>query len=283
MKKQIVAAVSLVIAGMVAGCGSSSTTPSATTSIAGKVADGYLEKATVFLDKNGNYRLDSGEPSAVTDANGSYTLTVDPADVGDFPIVAMAIRGITIDRDNPAGPIASSYLLSIPKESVSGTVSSNFITPFSTQIREMMETGNYTDMQQAMEELRASLGMPAGTNMLGDYIAGQNQTMHTAAQNMATLMGGQMSQLYGTTGTTDIDVNRYRGMMGTIFSNISSIKGSDAQASMTDLMGSMTATLGDITPGMPFTNMSASFRGGMGGGGMQGSTMGGASMMGGGR
>ena len=281
VKARILAAVSLLVAGMVAGCGSNSTT---TASIAGKVADGYLESATVFMDKNGNYGLDSGEPSAMTDANGSYTLVVDPADVGNFPIVALAVQGVTIDRDTNL-PVANSYLLSMPKDSVTGTVGSNFISPFSTQIREMMETGNYANMQQAMDDLRANLGLPAGTNMFGDYIAGQNPTMHTAAQNMATVMGGQMSQLYGTGGSAaGIDVNRYRGMMGAIFSNISSIKAVNPQApAMSDMMTSMTATVNTITPGMPFYNMSASFRGGMRGGGMQGPTMGGTSMMGMGR
>ncbi|HBG06957.1 MAG TPA: hypothetical protein DDY22_15735 [Geobacter sp.] len=32
------------------------------------------------------------EASATTDANGAYTLDVDPADVGNYPIVAMAVK-----------------------------------------------------------------------------------------------------------------------------------------------------------------------------------------------
>jgi hypothetical protein len=148
----------------------------------------------------------------------------------------------------------------------------------------MMETGKYADVQQAMEELRVKLGMLAGTNTFADYIAGQNEPMHTAAQNMATLMGGQMSQVFGTGGSaTSIDVNRYRGMMGAIFSNISSLKGPDSQPAMTNLMGTMTSTLGDIKPGQPFRNMSTSFKGMMGGGitsggGMMGSSAGGSMM-----
>src|SRR5205823_91070 len=33
---------------------------------------------TVYADRNNNYRLDAGEPSAVTGADGSYTLTLTP-------------------------------------------------------------------------------------------------------------------------------------------------------------------------------------------------------------
>jgi len=57
--------------------------------------------------------------------------------------------------------------------------------------------------------------------------------MHTAAQNIASLMGSQMTQVMaGTTGATaTVDVNRYRDMMGAIYSNMSSIKGPDMAVS----------------------------------------------------
>jgi len=275
MKRQLLAAASLIMVGLVAGCGGSSTAPanSSTSAITGKVADGYLVGASVFLDKNGNYQLDTGEPSATTDENGAYTLTVDAADVGLYHIVALAIQGVTVDKDTNQA-VANSYLLSLPKYSVSGTVSSNFISPISSQLREMMETGKYATIQQAMEDLRVRLGMPAGTNMAADYISGGNQRMHSAAQNMATLMGGQMPQVFGThSSVTTVDVNRYRGMMGAIFSNISSIGGTDAQTAMNNLMSTMTSQMANIAPGQPFRNMSTSFRGGMMGGGTGGSMM----------
>ena len=264
MRKLILVAGLLAI-GIIAGCGSSGTnTP--TTTISGKVADGYLAGATVFLDKNGNYQLDSGEASATTDLNGGYTLMVDPADVGKYPIVAIAIKGVTIDKDTGTA-VQNSYILSMPASATSGTVSSNFISPMSSQLREMMETGKYATMQQAMSDLGAKIGMPAGTDMLTDYMAANNATMHIAAQNMASLMGSQMPQVLGASGsTTTVDVNRYRGMMGTIFSNISSVKGPNSQSGMSNLMGTMTTSLSNMpmmSAGQPFLNMSATFRGGM--------------------
>lgn len=267
MKTKVLAILAIFSAGMIAGCGSSgSSTP--TTSISGKVADGYLVGATVFMDKNGNYQLDLGEPTATTDQNGAYTMTIDPADVGKYPIVAIVIKGVTIDKDTGIA-VQNSYILSMPASAASGTVSSNFISPMSSQLREMMETGKYATMQLAMNDLGAKLGMPAGTDMLTDYMAANNTTMHTAAQNMASLMGSQMPQVLGTTGsTTTVDVNRYRGMMGTIFSNMSSIKGSspNAQPAMSNLMGTMTTSLSNMpmtNTRQPFLNMSAAFRGGM--------------------
>jgi len=86
-----------------------------------------------------------------------------------------------------------------------------------------------------------------------------------------------MSTVLGNNGaTTTVDVNRYRGMMGTIFSNISSVKGSgpNTQTTMTNLMGTMQTNLPNITPGQPFRNMSTAFRGGMTGGTTGGITAG---------
>jgi hypothetical protein len=275
MKKHIVTIAAALSVGLIAGCGGGGSTQATSTSVSGAVADGYLAGATVFLDKNGNYMWDEGEPKTVTDANGAYTLTVDPADVGKYPIVALALKGVTTDSDT--GLLLNSYLLSMPKESVSGTVSSNFISPMSTQIRELMATGKYTK-DQAMDQMRTQLKLPAGTDMLADYMinpgSANSQAMHSAAQNMASLMGSQMSQVLSSSGSTPtVDVNRYRGMMGAIFSNMSTIKGpgssTDTKTAMTNLMGTMTANLPSIVQGQPYRNMSSFFKPGMG------STMGG--------
>jgi hypothetical protein len=276
MKKRILAILSIISAGIIAGCGGSGMMDSGSskTSITGKVADGYLVNATVFLDKNFNYQLDAGEPSATTDENGAYSLNIDPADSGKYPIVAIATQGVTIDKDTDL-PVAGTYVLSMHAVAVtpvaggvSGTVG-NFISPMSSQLRELMETGKYATIQEAMNELRAKLGLPAGMGMMDDYIATNNSAMHTAARNMAGLMGSQMALVLNNNGTaTTVDVNRYRGMMGTIFSNISSVRGAgpDAQTAISNLRGTMMTNLPNIAHGLPFRNMSSAFRGGMMGG-----------------
>lgn len=261
MKKQFIAA-TLIAAAMLAGCGGGgSSAPTAT--VAGKVADGYLEKATVFMDKNGNYQLDAGEPSAITNDKGEYTLTVDPADVGKYPIIARADVNVTIDKDTNTA-VAHSYIMSLPKESVTGTVSSNFVSPMSTQLREMMESGSYAGMQDAMADLRTRLGVAPGTNIMGDYIAGQNNTLHIAARNMAQLMGEQQSLMFRNySGATHLDVTRYRGMMGAIFSNMSAVRTGTQMPQMTS---GMTSNLSNITAGTPSQN-TLSFTSGMSWGG----------------
>jgi hypothetical protein len=267
------------LAALIPGCGTSdgsSTTAGVGTGgtgtlarlITGTVADGYLANATVFLDKNGNYQLDAGEPSATTDENGAFTLKVDPGDVGKYPIVALAIKGVTIDKETNQ-TIAGSYLLSMPKDSVSDTVGNNFISPVTSLVRELMETGIYTSEQQASALLITKMGLPAGTDAMADYLAANNTAMHTAARNIATLMGNQMGQLFTTNGSaTSVDVNRYRSMMGIIFSNISSIMGPNAQTGMSNLNSTITTVLTTMPPmgaGQPFQNMSTAFRGMTGG------------------
>ena len=260
----------LALAALIAGCGGVGTggTGGFTASISGKVADGYLVNATVFLDKNGNYQWDAGEPLTTTDINGGYKLDVDPADVGNYPIVAMAIKGVTIDKDTNQ-TVANSYFLSMPKESVSGTAGNNFISPLTSQLRELMETGKYSTMQQATDDLRANMGLPIGTDITADYIAANNTDMHAVAQNMATLMGNQMDQVFGTSGSTiTVDVNRYRGMMGTIFSNMPSIMGSNVQTGMFNINNTMSTVLPNVPQtrmGQPYQNMSSAFRGMLGG------------------
>jgi hypothetical protein len=251
-----------------AGCGDSTIIAGVGTggtgTVSGKVADGYLANASLFLDKNGNYVLDAGEPFTSTDANGAYTLNIQLADVGRYPVVALATKGVTIDRDTNL-PVENSFVLSLHKDSVSGTVGTNLVSPLTSLLREAMETGIYSTMQQAMDALRTKMGLPAGTDLMSDYIAANNSGMHTAAQRSATLMGNQADLVFVTGGSsTIVDVNRYRGMMGMIFTNMSSVMGANTQAEMTNLSTTMTTMMSGIPPmisGQPYQNMSSAYRG----------------------
>lgn len=268
----------LISAAIITGCGQSSEdgsyagvgsggTGTLVASLSGYVADGYLSNATVFLDRNGNYQWDEGEPTTTTDTTGAYALKTDPANIGKYPIVAHVIKGVTIDRDTNQA-VANSYVLSMPKESVSGTANKNFISPISSQLREMLETGKYSSVQHAADVLRTRMGLSAGTDMMADYLAANHTSLHTAAQNMATLMGSQMGQILGTSGSTmTVDVNRYRGMMGNIFSNMSPGMGGTSQTGMSNLTSTMTTLLSAMPPtvaGQPYRNMSSAYRGIMG-------------------
>lgn len=265
-----VASVATVIA-ITAGCGTGGDSTiiagvgtGGTGTVSGKVADGYLVNASVFLDKNGNYVLDTGEPSTATDANGAYALNIDLADVGRYPIVALVTKGVTIDRDTNL-PVENSFVLSLYKDSVSSMVGTNFVSPLTSLLREAMETGIYSTMQQAMDALRTKMGLPSGTDLMSDYIAAGNTAMHTGAQRSATLMGNQADLVFVTSGSaTIVDVNRYRGMMGMLFTNMTSVMGANTLAEMSNLSTTMTTMMSGIPPmisGQPYQNMSSAYRG----------------------
>ncbi len=275
--KKLCTITSLMAVAIIAGCGSSdmgsnssSMMNNSTTSVSGKVADGYLVGATVFMDKNGNYQLDAGEPSATTAANGAYSLTVDPADVGKYPIVALAIKGQTIDEDTNQ-TVSNSYILSMPATAMSGTVSSNFISPMSTLIREKMEANPGMTLNDAMTQLRNQMNLPSGINMMADYVAGsqsetnaaQFQTMHATAQQMVGLMAGQANLVMGGSAANQ---SLYRSMMGTINSNMSAItanviNGMDMNSTfMTGMMSQMQTQLGAMPISGGFANYSGMFR-----------------------
>jgi hypothetical protein len=62
-----------------------------------------LAGVTVFVDLNGNGVLDSGEPSASTDANGVYTIANLPA--GSYTVGVVSTPGVAFTM--PAGGVAS--------------------------------------------------------------------------------------------------------------------------------------------------------------------------------
>jgi hypothetical protein len=58
-------------------------------SLDGKVIDGYIKEATVCLDTNENNLCDDNEPTTTTDENGSYSLDIDIAQQGYYPLISI--------------------------------------------------------------------------------------------------------------------------------------------------------------------------------------------------
>lgn len=263
MKKQTAAVLFILAVGTLAGCGSSGS-GTASTTVSGTVADGYLANATVFLDKNGNYQLDAGEPSTTSDSNGAYSLTIAHADAGKHPVVACAIAGTTIDRDSNTA-VANSYVLCAP----AGTT--EFISPMSTLVREKLAANPGMTMTEAMTQLRNQMNLPSDIDVMTDYVAGSQpgmnaahyQKMHGVARQMVGLMAGQAAQVM--TGSS-VNANRYRGMMATINANMSGIAANVDQGLgmnsefMTNMMSTMQSQMGEIPMTGGFMNYSAMFR-----------------------
>lgn len=71
-------------------------------SISGKVIQSAVNGATVFLDQDGDRRQDTGEPTATTNADGSYSFTVDTSALGSYEIVSTG--GTVVDSNGNTEP-----------------------------------------------------------------------------------------------------------------------------------------------------------------------------------
>lgn len=92
------------------GCSSSSSDKSV-----GGSGPENLSRATVFLDQNGDFALNAGEPSTQTSSSGKYKLEVDPEEVTGKKLVLMVDED-TVWSDTGAAPEARFTLVSLPGE-----------------------------------------------------------------------------------------------------------------------------------------------------------------------
>ncbi len=256
----------VTVAGAFAGCGGNSGgTTASTVTLSGTVADGYLRGAEVFLDKNGTYQWDGVEPRTMTGAGGTYSLTVSSGDMGKYPVVVRAMAGSTVDEDT-GQPVQNSYVMSAPP----GVGS--FVSPMSTLIREKMAANPGMTMAQAITQLRNQLNLPAGMDMLADYVAAgsqagqyqtQYQTMHQVAQQMAGLMADEAGLIMNG---SSVNTVRYRSMMGLINQNLPQIANNVAQGMgmgstvMTTILTQMQTMLSAMSSTSGFGNYTGMFR-----------------------
>lgn len=101
-----------------------------------QVMDGYLESAEVWLDLNGNYKLDQLEPSATTDATGYAAIDISglSKEERNAHLIARVQRGVSIDSDIPGVKATRDYLMLAPAEH-------SYITPLSTYVSLQMING----------------------------------------------------------------------------------------------------------------------------------------------
>lgn len=88
------------------------TTAAAT--VSGKVIDGYIQGATVFLDVNGNGKQEPNEPSAESGENGEYTLELEDADKACLPHAALVVDVPVGAVDEDLGEVGKAYVMTIP-------------------------------------------------------------------------------------------------------------------------------------------------------------------------
>ncbi|CAH6974277.1 conserved hypothetical protein [Vibrio chagasii] len=140
---------------------SQSQTQPKSSNISGIALDGYLHKAKVCLDKNGNAMCDSADGDiATTDAKGQFQLDVDD-DLAQYKVLVEAVAGITVDMDSPNQAIESGFTLEVPSNN------SDVVSPVTSLIASVSKTSGIS-FDDATELVANDLGIDKSL-ALGDY------------------------------------------------------------------------------------------------------------------
>ena len=189
-------AITVLIAGCSGGGGSGA---ASTTSVSGVVQDGYLSGVTVCLDKNSNTVCDAGEPYAVTDASGVYSISgVTASDVAAYPLVAQ-VPASAVDSDNPASAVGQAYVLTTP-------AGQTVINPITSILHQLILDNPASSVQQVIAQLKTDLQISSAVsapNLFADYIAdaassasatsGVSATVHNFAKLVASSLAANYS------------------------------------------------------------------------------------------
>ena len=124
------------------GGGNKSDAPAEEFSYSGAVIKGPLQNATVFLDYDGDGILGSGEPSVLTGADGTFSVT------GNVQGLGFIAQTSETTIDTSSGEILDSVTLKAP-------AGSSVVTPATT----IMEEAGIT-----AEEVATVLGLPSGVD-----------------------------------------------------------------------------------------------------------------------
>lgn len=132
--------------------------------ITGRVADGYIQGATVCVDLNENDACDPDEPSAVTGAGGLYQLDV-PQGAEGKPIVA-DIPAEAIDEDT--GEMVGKALVFVAPGS-----RPLFLSPITTMIHHELKANPDLAIDDAENNVKSILGIDdTGISLFTDYVEG---------------------------------------------------------------------------------------------------------------
>jgi len=181
-KNKVALTLTAVAAAVLVACGGGgSSGGSSSASASGKVIDGYVRGATVFVDLNNNGTFDSGEPNTKTNANGDYSLS--PVTQG---AKLVSFGGTDVSTGNPSTLVLSTVV------SAAGTVSNAHMSPVTTLIAQLAGAGaTPAALAAAQTKVNSLLGLPSTTNLLAvDPIqtandSGATETARTDALSIA--------------------------------------------------------------------------------------------------
>lgn len=165
------------------------------TKVSVKVVDGALSNAVVFLDKNNNGVLDTGESTARTNSAGVAILDVVTEDVGKSPVVAL-VGTDAVDADS--GPVTVAYVLRAPADSTA------VVSPLTTIVQRIVDDSG---VSTAQAEAAAKAQTDLGVSMLADFTADNTSAGKAAAIALRLVVVAIQQQtvaLAAAAGNTDL-------------------------------------------------------------------------------
>ena len=200
-------ALSAVTLALLAACGSGGGDEEpARVAITGVVADGPLAGATVCYDLNDNEACDTDEPtSALTTADGAYSLDVDEASAGKHAVLAL-VPATAVDKDTGAA-VGVALKFKSPATGSSST-QAVFVSPLTTAVADVAkETGKST--ADATQQVKDALGL--GTSPLANFVGSTSSADVQAATAARALTSLQVDaiQLSTAAGVSAADANRF--------------------------------------------------------------------------
>lgn len=188
------------IAVLIAGCGGGGSGNTAVsggtaTTLSGIVADGYLSNVKVCLDKNSNTICDAGEPNALTNASGAYSISgVTTTEVAAYPVVA-EVPATSVDADTGLA-VGQAFVLTTP-------AGQSYVSPITSIAHQMMKDNPASSVAAVVAQLDTDLQLSASFNPFADYVADASSVSATSgvsatAHNFARVVANSLMANYAT-------------------------------------------------------------------------------------
>lgn len=243
-----------LFAGLLIGCGGGGGGSSGvvggggngTSSFSGVAVDGYLHNARAFLDLNNNGIYDAGEPTAMTNSSGSFTLDATQTQIDTYPVFVVAIAGTTVDQDSPNAPMTSGMTLMSPPGNHS------VVSPLTTQVVAKMATG--LSLADAKTAVQTDLGL-TGIDLMKDFVAEKTSNpayaeAHRIAVSVADVLKTVESESTSSTSLTDRLANARTKVTSDVIPQVALIKqatsNNDALAVLRSITWSSTGNIASL-------------------------------------
>lgn len=190
-KTALAASMALAITTLVA-CGGGGSNSTQTTTVSGKVMDGYIANATVCLDLNTNYRCDAGEAATTTDANGNFILTFNGSATNRIILAEAFANAKDADDGGKTLDEADRHGFTLAAPAIQATV----ISPLTTLVTlDLLANINapITDASIAASAKNVQTALDNADPIMGvDYIKSGNVKLH----QLATVITSALAETY---------------------------------------------------------------------------------------